>query len=370
MLAIVPIERGSVNPLGRAHGTERCCYSPRLVLSADLRFEGFTQSDWTRVLSLFRPRATSGGERDPDRPQGGLVAVHGDGRLRKLLHSQAGRLRLDDCAADWPMSPMELARRHHASWALVLESGALEDIMESFAARVRRSDDFTAQSVLFASLVRDQMHAGQIQFFPSRLAGLPMPTANMINRTIDAVCPAKHAIVIGLFDAGELWTCLVLRRAESGTFDWILGPDEVRRDMGLLAGDFRRDYRHLARTIEHKAGKVSLGVFSEVRTFRALSVDPTPGAWARAVAIRDVILSPVPAALAVPLGLDAGRAAFSLLRSAVERAQGLSMVSPAMGVLKDALTGVAAAASGLSGAGEEGDFDPLEILRRLLARDR
>lgn len=343
------------------------------MLSSDVRFEGFTQSDWARVLSLFRPRAAAGKERDPERPRGGIIAVHADGRLRKLLHTAAGRLRLDDVAPAWPMSPQELVTRHHASWALTIESGALENVMERFGARMRRADDLTAQMLLFVSLVRDEMVAKRIQLYPARLAGIPVPTHRMVERSLDAVCPRGHSIVIGLFDAGELWTSAALRRGQSGGFDWVLGPDEIRRDMGLLAGDWRRDYRHLARAIERKVGKLALGVYAEMTTFRALEVDPTPGAWARAVAIRDVILSPVPVALTIPLGLDAGRAAVSALAGVAERAEGVAFMSPLLGVVRGAVHQAATVASLLApreGDDESKDFDPLEILRRLLFRER
>ncbi len=342
------------------------------MFSADVRFEGFTQCDWSRVLSLFRPRATSGKERDPDRPKGGVIAVHADGRIRKLLHTEAGRLRLDDVAKEWPLSPRELAARHHASWAVSVTAGALENVMERMGARMRRSDDFTAQMVLLVSLVRDEMRDGRVEIHPRRLEGMPLPTVAVIERTLDAVCPRSQSMLLGLFDGGELWTSIALRRGERGGFDWVMGPDEIRRDMGLLAGDWRRDYRHLARAVERKVGKLSLGVFAEMSTFRSLEVDPTPGAWARAVAIRDVILTPVPIALAIPLGLDAGRAAVSVLAGVAERAEGLSFVSPVLGMLRGAIGQVANAAGLVDVEGEVGGatFDPLELLRRLLARER
>ncbi len=177
-------------------------------------------------------------------------------------------------------------------------------------------------------------------------------------------------MLLGLFDGGELWTSCALRRGSSGGFDWVMGPDEIRRDMGLLAGDWRRDYRHLARAIERKVGKLSLGVFAETSTFRALEVDATPGAWARAVAIRDVILAPVPVALAIPLGIDAGRAAVSALTRAADRAEGLAVVSPLLGVLRGAVQQAAEVAGLIPADGEGRTFDPLEILRRLLSRER
>jgi hypothetical protein len=340
------------------------------VLSTDVRFEGFTQSDWSRFLSLFRPRVTTGSERDPERPQGGIVAIVGAGKLRKLVHTQAGRLRLEDCASSWPLSVEELARRHHASWGMTLEVGALENVMERFGAKLRRGDGLTAQLILLVSLLREEMLAGRIDVWPARLAGLPVPTVGMVDTTLDAVCPRGHAIALGLFDGGDVWTSIAMRRGRTGAFDWILGPDEIRRDVGLLAGDWRRDYRHLARALDHRVGPLALGVYAEASTFRELEVDPTPGAWARAVAIRDVILSPVPLALGVPLGIDAGRAAFSAVRGLAERAQGLGVVSPLLSVVRETLGTVATVVGLEQDAEGKFGFDPLEILRRLLSREK
>jgi hypothetical protein len=351
------------------------------VLSADVRLEGFTATDWSRVLALFAPRKPSGGERDPDRPRGGVVAIHGEGRLRKLVHTQAGRMRLDDILPDWPVSPEELAKRHGASWGAVVEMGALENVMDRFGAKVRRGDDFTSQMLLLVSLARDELLSGRIQYWPARLTGMPVPTPGVIHGTLDAVCPGGSSILLGLFEAGELWTSIALRRSHAGTFDWILGPDEIRREMGLLAGDFRRDYRHLSRTIERKIGRISLGCFSEAATFKRLEVDPSPGAWAKAVAIRDVILSPVPPALAIPLGIDAGRAAVSALRTVVDRSGALDLLSPAASALRrflpaevldelfDRTVGADRDGRTRSDLASVFGFEPLELLRRLLSRD-
>lgn len=337
------------------------------MLSADVRFEGFTATDWERVLGLFRPRRATAEERDPERPRGGIVAVHGDGRLRKLVHTHVGRLRLDDALPDWPLSPEELARRHRASWAVILEMGALETIMERFGAGARRGDDLTAQLLKLLALGRDEVIAGRLQHWPARLAGVPVPTAGMVNGTLDAVCPPGRSLLIGLFEDGELWTSLALRRAHDGRFDRVLGPDEVRREMGLLAGDWRRDYRHLSRAVEDEMGPLAFGCFAEASTFRALEVDPAPGAWTRAVAVRDVILAPVPIAMAVPLGLDAGRAAFGLARSVAVQTGVWATVAPA-------LSGFGSVARQVFfGDREPSDvlgFDPLELLRRLLTRER
>ncbi|WP_437876695.1 hypothetical protein [Sorangium sp. So ce513] len=332
------------------------------MLSPDVRFEGFTATDWVRVLSLFRPRRPGSEEREPGRPRGGVVAVHSAGRLRKLMHTDAGRLRVDDAQRGMPRSAEELAARHHASWAAVIEAGALETIVERFGARTRRGDDLLAQSLLLLQLAREELHAGRIDLWPARLRGVPMPSAGVVRGTQESLVGVGKTMVIGLFEGGELWTSIAMRRDARG-LNLILGPDEVRKDMGLLAGDWRRDYRHLSRAIEERAGELSLGCFAEAETIRKLEVDPSPGAWARAVAVRDVILAPVPAALAIPLGIDAGRAALSALRAIADRIDPVGIVAPAVrAVLERAGTDSEMAAML--------PFHPLELLRKLISRER
>jgi hypothetical protein len=89
--------------------------------------------------------------------------------------------------------------------------------------------------------------------------------------------------------------------------------------MGLLSGDYRRDYLHLTRAVETLCGRVALGCFATRATFEKLGQRDTPGAWAAAVAARDVIVSPVTPGVAIPLGLDVGRAAVVGLRDWVGR---------------------------------------------------
>ncbi len=331
------------------------------MLAPELRFEGFSCRDWQRVLELFRPQRPEGAP-DPERAQGTILAVHARGKLRKLLHSHAGRLRLDDLGKDWPLGAAELARRSDASAAVVLESGALEQVMEELGARLRRDDDATTQALTFLSLVREQIDKGAIELWPHRLAGVPIPRAATVERTLDTVCPPGKAMLIGLFDRDELWTSITLRRGSRG-FDWVLGPDAVREDVGLLSGDFHRDHRHLARAVSDRVGPLSLGCYADQATFRRLEVDPTPGAWAMAVAVRDIVLYPVPPAMAVPIGLDAGRAALRALRTVAARMDPTGMLDPALSLVRDVAFGGRSPEEVLG-------FDPLEILRRLLSNER
>jgi hypothetical protein len=328
------------------------------VLTPDVRFEGWTAEDWTRFIELWKPRASP--EREPTRPRGGVVAVHAGGRLRKLVHTARGRLPL---ATEWPVPLGALANEHRASWALSLHVGALEEVMERFGARTRRGDDMTTQGLCLMQIVREMIAEDAIESWPQRLRGVPVPAEAMVRRAIDALCDDGRCIALGLFKDGALWTCFVARRRGHG-FDVLAGPDELRPSMGLLSGDWRRDYRHFVRAVEERYAPLSLGCFSEVDTFRALQVDPRSGAWTRAVAVRDVALSPIPVAVGVALGVDSVGFALASARALTRRIDAFGFLDP---LLRSARSGVGAATGGKDVSSLLG-FDPLAALRALLER--
>jgi hypothetical protein len=328
------------------------------VLTADVRFEGWTTETWTRFLHLWKPRATP--DREPTRPRGGVIAIHEDGKLRKLMHTRTGRL---DPRSPWPVPLPELAEVHHASWALVARAGALEDVMERFGARLRRQDDITAQALLVLAIVREMIQEGAIERWPKRLHGVPQPSEAMVLRALDAVCPDGHAMVLGLFRHGELWTAATARRRGHG-FDVLAGPDELVPRMGVLSGDWRRDYRHLARAVEEEYAPVAMGCFAEVDRFRELQVDARPGAWGRASVVRDLILSPMPMGVRLALGADGARFAFEGFRTLVGKSDALRRLEPYMAVARHRV----ASAVGHKDVSQTLGFDPLAVLRALLRR--
>ncbi len=329
------------------------------MLTADVRFEGWTTDDWTRFLHLWKPRATA--EREPTRPRGGVFAIHEGGRVRKLLHTRRGRL--DVPRARWPIPLPELAETHGASWALAAHSGALEEVMERFGARARRGQDLVAQSLDLVAIVREMISEGALDHWPHRLRGVPPPTEAVVRRSLDALCPDGRALALGMFKDGELWTAFAARRC-GASFDVIGGPDELRPMMGLLSGDWRRDYRHLVRAVEDRYAPLAFGCFAEVDTFRALQVDARPGAWGRAVMVRDVILSPIPMAVGLALGVDGGRYALEHLRVITSRFATWNVLEPMFEGVRARLGW----AAGDRDVGRVLGFDPMAALRALLKR--
>jgi hypothetical protein len=307
-----------------------------------------------------------------------VVLVHEDGVVLKLLHTRRGRLdpatacgvKLDVSSnpqalalrLDAPESLGAIAGTHNASWALAIRLGALDEVMERLGARLKRGDDLTTQLLVLVVILREMIGEGSIATWPQRLRGLPVPTPQVIHRTIDTLCGDGRAIALGLFDGGGLWTAFVARR-RGFAFDVIAGPEELRASLGLLSGDWRRDYRHVAAAVEERYAPLGLGCFAELETFRALQTNPNPGAWSRAVAVRDVVMAPMPAGVGLALGFDGVRYAMRGLRLLTERLVPFAVMGPLLGAARAGVARV----TGKDLAIELG-FDPMAVLRALLER--
>jgi hypothetical protein len=336
------------------------------VFTSDVSLEGFTHEQWTRLGDVWRPLEAPPPDAASGTPGGGgVVAVTTGGTLRKLVSTRVGRLELRE--QPWPESLEALAARHGARWAAELSSGALDELMDRFGERLSPGQDYLAQWLEWLAICRELEAERAITLWPWRIGDLPVPSERAVGRALDLLCPSEKCLVLGVFEHGELSTCLVARRRGTG-FDRLVGPDELKRELGLLSGDFRRDQRHVAAAVERRVGKIAVGCYAELATFRALAGAREPGAWARAVAAQDLVISPWMPAVALPLGLDAGRAAFrELSQLATQLGVGhfLSREGP-----------IAQALMSLERPSWLGDdvrkflgFDPWDLLVKLLAKN-
>lgn len=333
------------------------------MLTADVRFESFTPTDWARFVSVWSVRRASSTV-DEGAARGGIIVVHDGGRVRKVLHTIDGRIDPNDVA--WPQPLEDVALDRRASWAWAVHAGSLEELMERWGARVRRGDDVLGQALHLFAAFRELLDEGAIESWPRRLKNVPVPARAMVDRTIDAFVPAGRSAILALYDEGELWTALVVRRsneAPRARVDVIAGPTELRRAMGLVSGEFRRDYRHLVDAVEALYAPPSIGLHAEVATFRALVASAKPGDWARAVALREVIVSPMPRVLALPLGVDAGRGIFDVASRFAKQIDPIGVVQPLLQTLGRVLPQLPPT----TGRASPG-FDVLDVVRKLLNR--
>jgi hypothetical protein len=278
------------------------------MFTPDVQVLDFSAEDWLRLPDLFRtpsPAAAALGATG-----GGIIAVRDGQRVVKVTSTLRGRRPPPEAGH---ATASALAQEHDGAFAIVLSTTALEQFGDRFARRLSRGQSFHVQVEAFVGALRELEREGEVELWPTPFAEWPIPTERAFASALDLVCADGKTLVLGAFDEGELYTALCLRR-RGPAFDVVMGPDRVRRDMGLLSGDFSRDYRYLGAAVEARLGPVSVGCYAELATFRRLASEPLPGAWASAVALRDVVLTPVTAGLAVPLGVDAGRAALALAK--------------------------------------------------------
>jgi hypothetical protein len=295
------------------------------MLTKDVRFEGWTSEDWSRFLSLWKSSPESGeAERKNDKSaSGGLLVIHAGGRVRKMLHTNRGRIEKD--GQTWPVPLAELATKHGARWVLAAPTGGLEKIAERFGARSRREDDLSGQARLLLEIVRELVGAGIIEIWPNRIDRLALPTHPLLENTFEAIYPQGQVIFIALFDQGELFTSIALERQKGG-ISRIIGPDDLRPRLSYLSGDFRRDYRYALAAAEDVIGPVAFGCFSELAIFRGLQNERSWGAWLKALAVRDVIITPTKSSLVAPIAADAAVWAAAAANSLGKRWDSLGLV--------------------------------------------
>ncbi|MFZ5891901.1 MAG: hypothetical protein ACOY0T_12675 [Myxococcota bacterium] len=329
------------------------------MLSPDVRVEGFSAEEWLRIGHVFSP---SQAPVATHARRGGVVALTTEGKLRKLVSTRRGRL--EHAAQVWPCELSELAALHEASWAVELTTGSLDLLADRFAERLRPADTYLSQTLEFLFVLRELEASGHVRVWPWPVAEWPIPTERAVVRALDSLCPIGRVALLGVFARGALYSAVAVRRGARG-IEAIVGPGELRPHMGLLSGDWQRDYRFLAEATEKVVGPLALGCFGELYTFQSLA-GSAPGSWALAVAGREVVLSPVTPALAVPLGLDAGRAVWASLRGFAERFGASDWLDAASRLRPAREFGLPAFEADIKAwLG----FDPLRLLSRLMARD-
>src|SRR5258706_7080726 len=268
------------------------------MFTKDVRFEGWTTEDWSRLLTLWKRPPEPGSEATG----GGLLIIHSGGRVRKMLHTKRGRIDKD--GVPWPAPLPPLAAQHGASWIVAAPTGGLERLAERFGARCRREDDLAKQARLLFDIVRELAADGIIEIWPHRIERFSLPSRSPLGNTFAALFPPGHLVGMAVFHQGELWTSIAVRREQSGV-SHIVGPDELRRRLTFLSGDFRRDYRYALAAMEDSIGPVAIGCFSELSILRDLQNERSWEAWLRALVVRDVIITPTGASLVGPLAADA-----------------------------------------------------------------
>ena len=343
------------------------------MISAELKFEGFDSRSWTNLVSLFSPgikdkiEGPAAESDDPAMSRGGgkngrrgslVVIVDADERVLKAFHSSRGRVTDLDYGSLVDLG--NVCEDYASRRCIVLREGVMEEIGERLATRLQRGDDYVTQWLVLARIFREMREAGLVRLYPDPLANVPVPAPGTVRRALDVVLPDDHSLVAMLWDRGHSWTSVAMRRRH-GAIDFVAGPDLISRWTGPLGGDWRRDQRVVVDAVSRWMAPVHLGIFGEAETVRHLLRAGDPGAWAAAVAVRDVVVNPTPPYVAVALGADAVRGVASKTARLLGGIDPLSAITPLATLIRSRVADVSSITHTLG-------FDPLEVLRNVLRR--
>jgi hypothetical protein len=330
-----------------------------------LRFEGFDAASWTKMVSLFAPGVIDRVTSEPaesDAPEHGtlagiegpkgtlIVVVDADNRVLRATHSLTGRVT---GIPDAPSSSVRaLATAYAASRVVWLRRGAMEEVMERLSMRLRPGDDYGRQWLVLAHVMRELGQADQLRVWPNAFANAPIPSPAMVERALDVVLPNNTVALAVLWERGEPWTSIAIRRRQ-GKLDWVAGPDLISSWTGQLGGDWRRDLRVVAGAVSSHMAPVHVGIFAEVETIRSLLREPDAGRWAAATATREVEFYPTPPYVAVALGADVVRAGAKEAATWLGAMGILETLAPLTTALRAQVSNVASVTSALG-------FNPLQ----------
>jgi hypothetical protein len=325
------------------------------VLSTNLRVTGYDAVTWLRLVSLFEPPRVIAASGEVT-PQGLLVIVEDEaGRGCAGFIADRGSIPTVDYHSRADLK--KLCERHRARRGVAMRQGTIEAITERAAEQVLRTDDYAVQWLAIWAATRELERDGALYFWPERQR-VPVPSPQMITRAIDMLLPDERSFVAVLWDETEVWTALVLRR-RAGQIDLIGGPELVQEIAGPLGGDFRRDQRAVSRAIGDAIAPVQLGLYAQRRRFERLLRDAEPGAWAKAIALRDVIIDPSPAYVHVAVGADALRATARRTSRLLGGIDLMSYIEPAARYAREQIANVSSVTNMLG-------FNPLQLLARKL----
>lgn len=265
------------------------------------RIEGFESVHWKRWGDALRPGSPE--------PAGLVLITDAERNPLRAVHSVRGPIAKS--ASGFPPELAELASLFGCSWVVELGERDVSALYDQPWARESERDYLERLLDLWSALLELEGE-GKLKSFPHRLAEWPA-LVGVAPHGLGALCPDEHSFVAAIWQDGRLATALSFRRRR-GRIDQILGPTVLEPAMGLVSGDWTRDYRYLSQVVERLLGPLGLGVFARTSAVRELCRRGDAAEWARAVIARDVIISPLSSGLALPWGVDLGRAALRRVR--------------------------------------------------------
>lgn len=323
------------------------------MIANDFRFQGFDEASWLRLLSLLGV--------EPATAATPLAVVVVDEQDQPIAAFNTEGQALDVGSYSSSSGLAGFCEANGMQRGIKLRQGAIERLTDRASTALPMPGNYAVQWLVLLELLREAEADGLLSFHPDRRRP-PLPSAAVLRRAADLVLPAGRALVLAIHDRGDLWTAVALRRGQDG-LDMLVGPRTILGWTGPLGGAYRRDHRVLTRSVSAHMAPVQLGIYAERERFERLLRDPSPGAWASAVATRDVLIEPAPAYVSVAMAADAARATAALVKSLLGGADPLGALGPAAVYARERVGRVASMTALLG-------FNPLRSLSNRLQRNQ
>ncbi len=288
------------------------------MLALDATFSGIDPVAWKNLSRLLLPPPAHGTAPAGKTARPPLVLFLEGGRVVQMLRPgprpspEEHEAELSRHAALWhgPGSLRALRRAAQAGVLVVFEEDGPRELHCTVEGRVRGGDDPLQQLFGAIEAAREQ-HGRSFHVDPNPFV-IPLPGAEVARRAIDLLLPDDRSLVLYIVDqTGEtarpgsprrprVFASLVLckRRGQ-------ITHVSTHAGLGLHepSGDLRRDAKQLSQAAA-RVGKPHLGLYLTLPAWRRV-VGPQPGALAKAVALGEAIIDPVPAWMLAMTGLGA-----------------------------------------------------------------
>jgi hypothetical protein len=266
------------------------------VISRDLNLHDIDARHYVNLRHLLEPEyhayRANAGKALP------LVVILEQGRPIKAVRADRGRVPLADLK--WYGSgAMEKARKENGgAFLLAIELGTARTVLREIEERVKLGDDGVAQALLVARVIHDHMGQG-IYLSPRVLGGVPVPSYEAVQRTLDLLFPDDRSVVVYVFERNEIHTSLIAVKRRGD----ICELTSHLASAGAVH-DWHRDYPKLLQAAERRCAKPHIGVFIDLGCWQRIAAGAS--SVSRELAAKNLVLDPVPPWLMGLVAADAG----------------------------------------------------------------
>lgn len=260
-------------------------------------------------------------------PRRGLVLLMRERRALRLIDVRAGVVVPPPWLADAEVNAealRRLRREREATWAIAVEPGFLDRLDAAAARAFEPGADALAMWLRMAGPIREARRAGLYLFSPALFDDVPIPDEASVRSAFDYLFPDDTAALLYVFGPRRLSFAAIIEK-RGGEIVRIAGHDALG-GIAVRGVMWKAAVPRILEQVRARFAPPSLGVFADEAALGRVVFGSEPAALPRALAAREIILDPLPAWLALVLGLDTAVKAAGAARDVARKLDPLGIV--------------------------------------------